>query len=44
MFISTLWYDNVDDCDFFWLKNVLPLKIYLGYMFFYSFDKSKLKF
>jgi len=34
MFISTLWYDNVDDYDFFKLKNVLPLKIYLGEMFF----------
>ncbi len=30
MFISTLCYDNVDDYDFFRLKNVLPLKIYLG--------------
>ncbi len=29
-----LWYDNSDDHDFFSLKNVLPLKIYLGYMFF----------
>jgi hypothetical protein len=34
MFIGTLWYDNVDDYDFFKLKNVLPLKIYLGEMFF----------
>jgi hypothetical protein len=23
LFISTLWYDNVDDYDFFKLKNVL---------------------
>jgi hypothetical protein len=30
MFISTLWYDNVDDYDFFRLKNGLPLTIYLG--------------
>jgi hypothetical protein len=30
MFSSTLWYDNVDDYDFFRLKNVLPLTIYLG--------------
>jgi hypothetical protein len=28
MFISTLWYDNVDDYDFFRLENVLPLKVY----------------
>jgi len=30
MFINTLWCDNVDDYDFFKLKNVLPLNIYLG--------------
>jgi hypothetical protein len=30
MFISTLWYNNVDDYDFFRLKNAFPLKIYLG--------------
>ncbi len=30
MFISTLWYENIDDNDFFRLENVLPLKIYLG--------------
>jgi hypothetical protein len=30
MFISTLWYDNIYDYDFFTLKNVLPLNIYLG--------------
>jgi hypothetical protein len=30
MFITTLWYENVDDYDFFRLENVLPLKIYLG--------------
>jgi hypothetical protein len=30
MLINTLWYDNVDDYDFLKLKNVLPLKIYLG--------------
>ncbi len=30
MFNSTLWYDNVDDYDFFKLENVFPLKIYLG--------------
>jgi hypothetical protein len=29
MFITTLWYDNVDNYDFFKLKNVLPLKFYL---------------
>jgi hypothetical protein len=29
-FISTLWYDNVDDYDFLKLIDVLPLKIYLG--------------
>jgi len=34
MFFSTLWYDNSDDYEFFWLKNGLPLKIYLGYVFF----------
>jgi hypothetical protein len=28
--ISTLWYNNVDDYDFFLLKIFLPLKIYLG--------------
>jgi len=33
MFISTLWYDNIDDYDFFRLKNILPLKIYLGLVF-----------
>jgi hypothetical protein len=27
MFISTLWYDNIDDHDFFRLENVLPLQI-----------------
>jgi len=27
MFINTLWYDNVDDYDFFRLKKVLPLEI-----------------
>jgi hypothetical protein len=26
------------------LKNVLPLKIYLGEMFFWSFDKNKMNF
>ncbi len=30
MFINTLWYDNVNDYDCLKLKNVLPLKIYLG--------------
>jgi hypothetical protein len=30
MFINTLWYENVDDYDFFRLENVLPLKIYLS--------------
>jgi len=30
MFINTLWYDNVNDYDFFRLKNVLPFKIQLG--------------
>jgi len=30
MFISTLWYDNDYDYDFFRLKNVFPLKMYLG--------------
>jgi hypothetical protein len=30
MFINTLWYDNVNDYDYLKLKNVLPLKIYLG--------------
>jgi hypothetical protein len=30
MFINTLWYDNVDDYDYFRLKFFLPLKIYLG--------------
>jgi hypothetical protein len=30
MFINTLWYDNVHDYDFFRLKSVFPLKIYLG--------------
>ncbi len=34
MFISTLWYDNVDDYDYFRLKKVVQLKIYLGSMFF----------
>jgi hypothetical protein len=29
-FISTLWYDNVDDYDFLKLIDVLPLKIHLG--------------
>ncbi len=29
MFISTLWYDNVDDYDSFRLKFFHPLKIYL---------------
>jgi len=27
---DTLWYENVDNYDFFRLKNLLPLKIYLG--------------
>jgi len=27
---SRLWYDNVDDYDFFRLKDVIPLNIYLG--------------
>jgi hypothetical protein len=27
-------YDNLNDDDFLKLKNVLPLKIYLGSMFF----------
>jgi predicted outer membrane lipoprotein len=30
MIISALWYENVDDYDFFRLENVLPFKIYLG--------------
>jgi hypothetical protein len=30
MFISTLWYEIVDDYDFLKLENVLPLKIYVG--------------
>jgi hypothetical protein len=30
MVINTLWYDNVDDYDFFRMKNVFQLKIYLG--------------
>ncbi len=30
MFINTLWYDNVDNYDFLKLKNVFPLKIYMG--------------
>jgi len=33
MLISTLWYENVDDYDFFKLENVLPLKIYMGKWF-----------
>jgi len=33
MFISTVCYDNVDGYDFFRLKIVLPLKIYLGQVF-----------
>jgi hypothetical protein len=34
MIISTLWYENADDYDFFRLENVLPSKIYLGEVFF----------
>jgi hypothetical protein len=30
IFIDTLWYDNVDNYDSFRLKNVLPLKIFVG--------------
>ncbi len=41
MFISTLWYENVDDCDFFKLENVLPLKMYLGKCFFNHLTKVK---
>jgi hypothetical protein len=41
MFINTLWYDNVDDYDFLKLKNVLPLKIYLGYVFFNHLKKIR---
>ncbi len=44
MFISILWYDHVDDYEFFWLKNGLSSKIYLGEMFFKSFDKNKMIF
>ncbi len=44
MFNNTLWYDNVDDYDFFRLKNVLPLNIYLDkVLFFNQFDKNKTK-
>ncbi len=31
---SLVYYDNVDYYDFFRLKNVLPLNIYWGYVFF----------
>ncbi len=35
MFISTLWYENVDDYDFLRLENVLSLKI-LGLNVFFN--------
>jgi len=34
MFINTLWCENVDDYDFLKFENVIPLKIYLGYVCF----------
>jgi hypothetical protein len=30
MFIGTLWYENVDDYDFFKLENVLPFLDLVG--------------
>jgi hypothetical protein len=30
LFISTLWYENVDDYDFFKLENFLSLRIHLS--------------
>jgi len=44
MFINTLWHDNVYDYDFLKLKNVLPLKIYLGLIFFKHLIKVKWSF
>ncbi len=41
MFISTLWYDNVDDYDFFRLENVLPLKVYWNLSVFLIIWKKK---
>ncbi len=44
MFISTLWYDNVDDHHFFNLKNVLPLKITWMKCFFNHLTKIRRSF
>jgi hypothetical protein len=44
MFISTLWYDNVDDYDFFRLKNGLSLTIYSGNFFFNHLTKVRCNF